>query len=191
ELVDQPVGRNDFVRTCEQDREQRPLARAAECDRASSFEDFERPENSELHVASHSASSQQLLNGAADSPSPNPRREGGKMRRWALLLTFIAAPLAFAPAAVATPPAPASGNETFTSLTTTLLRVADGNSFFANSATGTITGTITGTWTAEFTTLIRPSGELIASDGAFTCTCSVAGRSGTFTTRFEGTGAVG
>jgi hypothetical protein len=113
------------------------------------------------------------------------------MARRALLLSLIAAALAFAPAAAATPPTSASGNETFTSITSTLLRVVDGNSFFANSATGTITGTITGTWTAEFTTLIRSSGELVASDGAFTCTCSVGGRSGTFTTRFEGTGAVG
>jgi hypothetical protein len=113
------------------------------------------------------------------------------MRKWALLLSFFAVPLAFATAAGATSPTPASGNETFTSLTTTLLRVADGNSFFANSATGTITGTITGTWTAQFTTAIRPSGEFVASDGTFVCTCSVAGRSGTFTTRFEGKGAVG
>jgi hypothetical protein len=114
------------------------------------------------------------------------------MRTRALLVSFIAAaPLALASVAAATPPAPASGNETFTSITSTLLRVADGNSFFANSATGTIDGTISGTWTAEFTTLVRPSGELVASDGAFICTCSIAGRSGTFTTRFEGNGAVG
>src|SRR5262249_26398884 len=113
------------------------------------------------------------------------------MRKWALLLSFIAAPLAFASAAGATPPTPASGNETFTSLTTTLLRSADGNSFFANSATGTITGTITGTWTAEFATMVRPSGEFVASQGTFVCTCSIAGRSGTFTTRFEGKGAFG
>ncbi len=113
------------------------------------------------------------------------------MSRLALLMCFSAASLAFVTAAGATPPTPASGNETFTSLTPTLLRVADGNSYFANSATGTITGTITGTWTAEFMTLIYPSGEFIASDGTFVCTCSVAGHSGTFTTRFEGKGAVG
>ena len=113
------------------------------------------------------------------------------MRRRVLLLSLIATSLAFATAAGATPPAPASGDETFTSLTPTLLRVADGNSVVANAATGTITGTITGTWIADFTTVIRPSGEFVASDGTFVCTCSVAGRSGTFTTRFEGKGAVG
>jgi hypothetical protein len=112
------------------------------------------------------------------------------MRKWALLLSFVAGSLAFATAAGATPPAPASGSETFTSLTSTLLRVADGTSFFANSATGTITGTISGTWTAEFRTAVRPSGEFVASQGTFVCTCSIAGRSGTFTTRFEGKGAV-
>jgi hypothetical protein len=67
--------------------------------------------------------------------------------------------------------------------------MADGNSFFTNAVTGTITGTITGTFTAEFTTNVRPSGEFVASDGTFVCTCSIAGRSGTFTTRFEGKGA--
>jgi hypothetical protein len=115
-------------------------------------------------------------------------------RRWPSLGLFIvplALTLAFAPAAAATQPEQASGNEAFTSLTTTLLRVADGNSFFANSATGTITGTISGTWSAEFTTAIRPSGEFIASSGTFICTCSVAGRNGTFTTRFEGQGTAG
>src|SRR6266536_3464888 len=61
------------------------------------------------------------------------------MARRALLLSLIAAALAFAPAVAATPPTSASGNETFTSITSTLLRVVDGNSFFANSATGTIT----------------------------------------------------
>ncbi len=46
------------------------------------------------------------------------------MSRLALLMCFIAASLAFVTAAGATPPTPASGNETFTSLTPTLLRVA-------------------------------------------------------------------
>lgn len=39
---------------------------------------------------------------------------------------------------------PREWNRGLTSVTTTLVRSADGNSFFANSLTGTIAGTITG-----------------------------------------------
>jgi hypothetical protein len=112
------------------------------------------------------------------------------MRKRTLLLSFTVALFAFAPTAAASPPTSGSGDEAFTSLTTTLVRVADGNAFFANSGTGVVRGMITGTWTTEFTTLVRSSGEIVVK-GTFTCDCSVGGRSGTFTTQFEGTGAAG
>ena len=111
------------------------------------------------------------------------------MRRLALLVSFVAALLVIAATARATPPTSVSGSETVTGATATVVRVADGNTFVANTLTGTITGSFTGTFTAEFTTIIHPSGLTNTVDGTFTCTCSVGGQSGTITFRFEGTGS--
>jgi hypothetical protein len=51
ELVDQPVAGDDLVRTREQHREQGPLPRSPEGDRATSLDDLERSEDPELHAS--------------------------------------------------------------------------------------------------------------------------------------------
>jgi hypothetical protein len=45
ELVDQPVARDDAVRVQQQERKERSLLRASECDRAPVLGSLERPEN--------------------------------------------------------------------------------------------------------------------------------------------------
>ena len=52
ELVDEPVCRDDFVRTREQECEKRPLPRAAERERTALLDDLERSQDAELHVFS-------------------------------------------------------------------------------------------------------------------------------------------
>ena len=50
ELVDEPVCRDDLVRTREQECEKRPLPRAAERERTALLDDLERSQDAELHV---------------------------------------------------------------------------------------------------------------------------------------------
>jgi hypothetical protein len=52
ELVDEPVCRDDLVRTGEKEREKCPLPRAAKRERMAMLDDLERPQDSELHVFS-------------------------------------------------------------------------------------------------------------------------------------------
>ena len=52
ELVDEPVCRDDLVRTREQEGEQRPLPRAAERERTALLDDLEWSQDAELHVFS-------------------------------------------------------------------------------------------------------------------------------------------
>jgi hypothetical protein len=114
------------------------------------------------------------------------------MRKLATAISTVAAALmaalmAAAPAG-ATPPSAISGTETITGATATVIRTADGNTIIANTLTGTIAGSFTGTFAADFTTIAHSSGQTNAVNGTFTCTCSIAGRSGSVTFRFEGTG---
>jgi hypothetical protein len=101
---------------------------------------------------------------------------------------LMAALMAAAPAG-ATPPSAVSGTEAITGATATVVRTADGNTILANTLTGIIAGSFTGTFTAEFTTIVHPSGQTNVANGTFNCTCSIAGRSGSVTFRFEGTGS--
>jgi hypothetical protein len=110
------------------------------------------------------------------------------MRKLVLLGSFIAALFAVA-AASATPPLPVSGSETITGATATVVGVADGNTFVANTLAGTISGSYTGTFAAEFTTIVHRSGLTNDVHGTFTCACSFGGQLGTITFRFEGTGS--
>jgi Protein of unknown function (DUF3224) len=87
------------------------------------------------------------------------------------------------------PPATVSGTETITSASATVVRTADGNTITANTAMGTIAGSFTGTFTVEYTTIVHPSGLANAVNGTYICACSIAGRSGSVTFRFEGTGS--
>ena len=52
ELVDEPVCRDDLVRTREKECEKRPLPRAAERERTALLDDLERSQDAELHVFS-------------------------------------------------------------------------------------------------------------------------------------------
>ncbi len=97
---------------------------------------------------------------------------------------LMAALMAAAPAG-ATPPSAVSGTEAITGATATVVRTADGNTILANTLTGIIAGSFTGTFTAEFTTIVHPSGQTNVANGTFNCTCSIAGRSGSVTFRFE------
>ena len=113
------------------------------------------------------------------------------MFRLALVLSFVAALLGFAAGASATPPSPVSGSETITGATATPIQKADGNTFVATTLTGTISGSFTGTFQAEFTEITHSTGRTNDVRGTFTCTCTIGGKSGTITFRFEGTGTVG
>jgi hypothetical protein len=110
------------------------------------------------------------------------------MRKLAIALSIAAAALMVSAAASATPPSAVSGTETITGATSTVVRTADGNTIIAITLTGIIAGSFTGTFTADMTTIAHPSGQANDVNGAFTCTCSIAGRSGSVTFRAEGTG---
>jgi hypothetical protein len=110
------------------------------------------------------------------------------MRKLAIVISIAAAALLVPAAARATPPSAVSGTETITGATATVVRTADGNTILANTLTGSIAGSFTGTFTADFTTIAHPSGQTNVVHGKFICTCSIAGRSGSVTFRFEGTG---
>jgi hypothetical protein len=115
------------------------------------------------------------------------------MRKLAITISVVAtalmAALMAARPAGATPPSAASGTETITGATATVVRTADGNTIIANTATGIIAGSFTGTFTADYTTIAHPSGQANVVNGTYICTCSFAGRPGSVTFRFEGTGS--
>jgi hypothetical protein len=115
------------------------------------------------------------------------------MRKLAIAIGIVAtalmAALMVAVPAGATPPSAVSGTETITGATATVVRTAGGNTILANTLTGTIAGSFTGTFTAAFTTIAHSSGRTNVANGTFICTCSIAGRSGSVTFRFEGTGS--
>jgi len=110
------------------------------------------------------------------------------MRRFFALLTLLSAALVAAAAATATTPSPVSGTETITGGTATVMRVADGNTFVANHVMVTIAGSYPGPFTADYTAIVHPSGQTNVVGGTFTCVCTIEGRSGTITFRFEGSG---
>ena len=111
------------------------------------------------------------------------------MRKLAIAVGLVATVLMVPVAASAASPSAVSGTETITSLTSTVIGTADGNTILANSGAGVIGGSFTGTFTADFTTIVHPSGLINAVHGTYICTCSFAGRSGSVTFRFEGTGS--
>ena len=106
-----------------------------------------------------------------------------------ILPTALTAALMVATPAGATTPSAVSGPETFTGASATVVRTAGGNTIIANTLTGIIAGSFTGTFTAEFTTIAHSSGLTNDVHGTYICTCSFAGRSGSVTFRFEGTGS--
>jgi hypothetical protein len=109
------------------------------------------------------------------------------MRKLVLAIGVIAAVLTVT--AAAKPPSSVSGTETITSGNATVVRTADGTTILANTAMGTISGSFTGTFAVEYTTIVHSSGLANAVNGTYICACSIAGRSGSVTFRFEGTGS--
>lgn len=82
---------------------------------------------------------------------------------------------------------PASG--TFVDVvTSTQVRVADGNLILTQTVTQTLRGTFTGTASQQATTVVHPTGAANFF-GAETCTCTVAGKTGSLVFGFSGTAA--
>jgi hypothetical protein len=110
------------------------------------------------------------------------------MRKLAIVISIVAAVLMVPTAASATPPPTVSGTETINGATATVIRTADGNTIIAITLTGTIAGSFTGTFTVDMTAIAHSTEQTNDVHGTFTCTCSIAGRSGSVTFRAEGTG---
>ena len=77
ELVDEPVRRDDLVRTGEKECEQRPLPRAAEWERTALLDDLERSQDAELHVSSAARSG--CGGDANTASSAQPRLSGASV----------------------------------------------------------------------------------------------------------------
>src|SRR5213596_3337529 len=106
-------------------------------------------------------------------------------------LSLLLAPLLFlAPAAHATMVTASSG--TFTTTVTSLVPIlsADGNSAFDLAGTIVVTGTFSGSGPIAFIVLVRATGQDNFL-GQFTCSCTVAGHSGSLTIGFTATGVFG
>ncbi len=108
-------------------------------------------------------------------------------RKAAGFLAAAAAALLLAQPVWATAPATGGGTFTDTSATTSTTRLADGNAIITSTTTGVIDGTVVGARTDMNRLVFHPDGTLNFS-GVETSVCTVAGRSGTFVARFEGTG---
>lgn len=108
-------------------------------------------------------------------------------RRATAFLATLGAAVLFAQPAGATSLIPASG--TFVDVpTSTQVRMADGNLIITQTVTQTLTGTFTGTASQHTTTVVHRTGAA-NFHGAETCTCTVAGKSGSLVLGFSGTGA--
>jgi hypothetical protein len=82
---------------------------------------------------------------------------------------------------------PASG--TFVDVvTSTQVRMADGNLIITQTISQTLMGTFTGTASQRATTVVHRTGAANFF-GAETCTCSVAGKTGSLVIGFSGTSA--
>jgi hypothetical protein len=73
-------------------------------------------------------------------------------------------------------------------VTSTQVRTADGNLIITQTISQTLTGTITGTASQQATTVVHPTGAANFF-GAETCTCTVAGKTGSLVIGFSGTSA--
>jgi len=106
-------------------------------------------------------------------------------------LSLLLAPLLLlAPAANARTVTPAAG--TFTTTVTSLVPVltADGNTAFDLAGMIVPTGTLSGSGPIAFTLLVRATGQDNFL-GQFTCSCTVAGQSGSIVVGFTATGVFG
>jgi Protein of unknown function (DUF3224) len=108
-------------------------------------------------------------------------------RKTAAFLVAVGAVVLLAQPVWATAPTAGGGTFTDTSATTSTTRLADGNTIITSTGTGVIDGTVVGARTDMNRFVFHSDGTLNFS-GVETCVCTVAGRSGTFVARFEGTG---
>lgn len=116
------------------------------------------------------------------------------MSKWRMALTTAAsvgaASVVLVQPVVATPPMPASGSILLTGTSVTSMRTAGPNTIVTAVNTLLISGDVSGPARYEFTQVNHPSGAL-NSNGTVTCTCTIAGKSGTVVLRVTGTGALG
>jgi len=89
--------------------------------------------------------------------------------------------------ASATPPTSVTGTFSVVSITTTSTRVADGATFVTAERTSVLSGAFNGTATDTIELTMHSNGTASVR-GAGTCVCTVAGRTGTFDYRFNGSG---
>jgi hypothetical protein len=105
-------------------------------------------------------------------------------RKLAASITAIATAVLLAQPAWASPPTTGTGTFVFLGVSVGPTRTADGNTFIHLTVTIGLQGTVEGTRVDDATVIAHPNG-LFESYGTGTCTCTVAGRSGTWTERFE------
>jgi hypothetical protein len=97
---------------------------------------------------------------------------------------------ASAPAASAHPPQIAHGTFTFVTDTLTPIRQADGKTYLHEDATIAYTGAITGVVTATDTIVVHSDGSVEGRGSEVCSSCTIGGRSGSFSAvfHFSGTG---
>jgi hypothetical protein len=115
--------------------------------------------------------------------APN-EKEGRGLKLSLTLAALAGASLVVTQPISATPPSEAHGREVTTFATTTESRTPDGNLIEERVATRILSGTFSGTMTSRFTRITFKDGDRI-SHGFETCTCTVDGRTGTVTFRFQ------
>ena len=108
------------------------------------------------------------------------------MLRLLILAVATAAALVPLPAG-ASPPSPVAGTFSVVTATTVSTRTAGGNTFVTLDRTAALAGTFTGT-TRDTVHLVMHRNGSTTVQGAGTCVCTIAGRSGTFAYRFTGSG---
>ena len=112
------------------------------------------------------------------------------MRKW-LLIPVVVLVLAVGFPRPAGATAPTEYIATYTvSTTDTSVRQAGGNTIVEQSGSAVLTGDIVGSAT-QTDRLVVHADDSVNLQGRFTCTCTVAGRSGTVTVRFTGTAPAG
>lgn len=110
-----------------------------------------------------------------------------------LVIALIIAGFLLLPVATvyATPPEPASGTFSVTQITGLSIEPAGGGNFIIEQTTaGVFTGTFSGTFVDELRAVLHPNG-FVNAQGTITCTCSVAGKSGTIVFNQTSRGPVG
>lgn len=105
-----------------------------------------------------------------------------------VILGFMLFPVGIASA---TSPTAASGIFSVTQITSVSIEPAGGGNFIIQqTTTGIFNGTLSGTYADEFRAVAHPNG-FVNAQGTITCTCTVAGKSGTIVISQTSRGPVG